>query len=103
MGLRMDVLAGMSTLPFFSQGESHILRALERCSPFEHGGMEQQWGLFDSEWNTVMGYLRSSFAELGELDQWIYCNLQMKKLREMIKANKGEYDYSRSIAARASS
>lgn len=100
MGLRMDVLAGMNTVPFFSQGESYILASLEQCSPFEYGGMERQWELFANVWSDVMEYLRSSFPTLGKEERWIYCQLRVSRLREMIEMNERGYECYCSIVAR---
>ena len=97
--LRMDVVMGMSTLPFFSKGHGRIVAALSDCSPYDHGSMRPQWELFESVWKDVMEYLRSNFAELGE-HQWAYCNLQMNEIREMIESNAAHYGIALSITAR---
>jgi hypothetical protein len=102
MGLRMDVLVGMNTLPFFSQGESHIEASLERCSRFDRGGIQQQWELFVAVSKDVMEYLRFSFAALGEREHRIYCELQMSALREKIERNERGFEHYCSLVARHS-
>jgi hypothetical protein len=102
MSLRTDVLAGMNTLPFFSQGESHIEALLERYSQFDQGGIQQQWNLFVAVSKVVMDYLRCSFAALGEREHRIYCELQMSALREKIEGNERVFDYYCLLVARHS-
>lgn len=102
MGLRMDVLVGMNTLPFFSQGDSHIEASLERYSRFDRGGLQQQWELFFAVSKDVLEYLRFSFAALGEREHRIYCELQMNALRERIEGNECVFEYYRSLVARYS-
>jgi hypothetical protein len=97
MVFRMDVLMGMSRLPFFSQGESQILAALERRSPYRHGGVMQQWALYEGVWKDVMEYLRSNYVTLSERDRWRCCQLRTSKLREMIQANEREYECYRAL------
>jgi len=84
--LRMDVVMGMSTLLFFSQGESRIVASLKERSAYEHGSMKPQWELFESVWTDVTEYLGCNFPELDKWQQWNYCNLQMSKLREMMSS-----------------
>lgn len=100
MGLRMDVLAGLDTVLFFSFGERYIMESLEQRSPFDHDGMKLQWELFESVWNDVMEYLRFSFPALRERERGIYCQLRMCKLREMIEANERCYECYCSVVER---
>jgi hypothetical protein len=100
MGLRMNVLAGMDALPFFSYGESYLLEALKRRSPFDHGGMKPQWDLFDSVWDGVTGYLISSFPTLERDERRIYCQLRTSKLREMIEANERGCEFTIALTKR---